>query len=145
MKEKKLCIRCNAELESIPQENFVYPSFEEEGYRGSKAEYRCPECLTYYCVSTLDDENETQEEEVNYIEYTISKEHCYGQCIECGHPVGWDSDFMRSEVWGDVDTEEKDEYGCSKDDALVSYASCPNCGAYIEIVEPKPSEIKAKS
>ena len=30
------------------------------------------------------------------------------------------------------------------DDALVSYVVCPYCGSYIEIVEAKPSELKAK-
>lgn len=56
---------------------------------------------------------------------------------------------MRSEVWGDTETFDENgnkivnEWGTDVDDALVSYVSCPYCGAYIEIVEAKPSELEA--
>ena len=72
-----------------------------------------------------------------------------GFCPECGSHIIWSGDFMRSEVWGDVEQLDEngnpivDEYGIDVDDSLVSYVSCPYCGAYIEIVEAKPSELKA--
>ena len=49
---------------------------------------------------------------------------------------------MRSEVVGDVDETVVDEYGLPVDDALVSNVYCPYCGASIDIIEPKPSDIK---
>ena len=144
MEEKKLCMRCGAELEPVPKEEWMYPSFEEDGYQGSIAEYKCPECKTYYSVSPVDEESKMDypaynpELEKNFVD----SHHGYdGFCPECGSHIVWSGDFMRSEVWGDVDEEDKDEWGCPKDDALASYVSCPYCGAYIEIVEAKPSEL----
>lgn len=144
-------MRCGAELEIIKKEDYVYPDIEEDGYSGSVGEYRCPVCGSYYSVSAPDEESRQ-----NYPKYNEELRENFGDshhgydgfCPECGHHIIWSGDFMRSEVWGDTETlDEKgnpivDEYGCDVDDSLVAYVSCPYCGAYIEIVDAKPSELE---
>ena len=151
--EHKPCMRCGADLSEVPKEDYMYPDFDEDGYSGSIMELKCPECGTYYSVSAV-----PEEDKENYPAYNPELEegftdshHGYdGLCPVCGNHIIWQSDFMRSEVWGDTETLDEngnpivDEYGCDVDDALVSYVVCPYCGSYIEIVEAKPSELKAK-
>ena len=149
--EKPTCMRCGAELVAVNKEDYIYPDIEEDGYSGSSSEWKCPECGTYYSVSRPDEESQ-----MNYPKYNeelqegfCDAHHGYdGFCPECGHHIIWSGDFMRSEVWGDTETFDEegnkkvDEWGLDPDDALVSYVSCPYCGAYIEIVEAKPSELE---
>ena len=148
--EKKYCMRCGAELNEVPKEDYIYPDIEEDGYSGSVMELKCPECGSYYAVS-----GPAEEEKENYPAYNkeleenfVDSHHGYdGLCPVCGNHIVWSGDFMRSEVWGDTETLDEegnpivDEYGCDVDDALASYVSCPYCGAYIEIVDAKPSEL----
>ena len=145
------CMRCGAELKEIPKEDYIYPNLDED-CSGSISEWKCPECGTYYAVTPP-----SEEDKENYPYYNdklkdgfCDAHHGYdGFCPECGSHIIWSGDFMRSEVWGDVEQLDEngnpivDEYGIDVDDSLVSYVSCPYCGAYIEIVEAKPSELKA--
>ena len=145
------CMRCGAELKEIPKEDYIYPNLDED-CSGSISEWKCPECGTYYAVPPP-----RAEDKENYPYYNdklkdgfCDAHHGYdGFCPECGSHIIWSGDFMRSEVWGDVEQLDEngnpivDEYGIDVDDSLVSYVSCPYCGAYIEIVEAKPSELKA--
>lgn len=56
-----------------------------------------------------------------------------GKCFYCGHEVRWESDFNGDEVYGE-DSEHKD--------SVVSYYTCPHCGAFYEVRQPDsiPSE-----
>lgn len=150
--DKKYCMRCGAELIEIPKEDYIYPDFDEDGYCGSVMELKCPECGTYYSVSGVPEEDRN-----NYPAYNkeleenfVDAHHGYdGLCPVCGNHIIWSGDFMRSEVWGDVEQLDENgkpilnEWGFDADDALASYVSCPYCGSYIEIVEAKPSELEA--
>ena len=146
-------MRCGAPLIKVSDDERMTPPYWEEEGGEPVEEYRCPECLTYHTVTPVDPESKD-----SYPAYNeeLAKDfgdsyHGYdGECPKCGHHIVWGSDFMRSEVWGDTETLDEegnpivDEYGMDVDDSLVSYVSCPYCGAYIEIVEPKPSELRAK-
>ena len=145
------CMRCGAELIKVKKEDYVYPNLDED-CQGSVSEWKCPECGTYYSVTPP-----AEEDKMNYPFYNeelqdgfCDSHHGYdGFCPECGSHIVWSGDFMRSEVWGDTEKLDEngkpivDEYGIDVDDSLVSYVSCPYCGAYIEIVEAKPSELEA--
>ena len=145
------CMRCGALLDKVPEEDYIYPKLGDE-YEGSLSEWRCPECGTYYSVSPVDEEDKE-----NYPYYNpelregfADAYHGYdGHCPECGSHIIWSGDFMRSEVWGDVEVLDEngkpvvDENGIDIDDSLASYVTCPYCGATIEIVEAKPSELEA--
>lgn len=149
--ENALCMRCGHKLVRVPKEDFIYPNLDEEGCEGSISEWKCPECGTYYSVTPP-----SEEDKMNYPYYNEELQDNFvgsysgyeGTCPECGNHIVWSGDFMRSEVWGDTETLDDngnpilDEYGCDVDDSLASYVSCPYCGASIEIVEAKPSELK---
>lgn len=149
--EKQYCMRCDAELVEIPKEDYVYPAYYDDECSGSIAEFKCPKCGTYYTVTGV-----AEEDKENYPAYNpeleetfVDSHHGYdGLCPMCGSHIVWSGDFMRSEVWGDTEVLDAegnpihDEYGGDIDDALVSEVSCPYCGAYIEIVEAKPSELE---
>ena len=149
--EPRHCIRCGAELVEVQEDAYMYPDFDEEGYSGSVVEYTCPKCGAHHSVTPVDPEDKD-----NYPAFNENLEkdfvdcgHGYdGECPLCGSHIVWSSDFMRSEVWGDTETFDEngekivDEFGCDVDDSLVTYVSCPHCGAYIEIVDAKPSEEK---
>ena len=151
--EKRYCIRCGEELVEVPKEEYMYPDFDEDGYSGSILELKCPKCGAYHSVTPV-----AEEEKKNYPAYNeevdknfVDSGHGYpGYCPICGSHIVWSSDFMRSEVWGDTETFDEngnkivDEWGCDVDDSLVSYVACPYCGAYIEVVDAKPSELKEK-
>jgi predicted RNA-binding Zn-ribbon protein involved in translation (DUF1610 family) len=134
------CVRCGHDLELINDEESKYP-LEEEGIK----RYMCPYCGVIYDVQIPEDE---EKEDYHYyndkVECTISDEnHGYeGKCPECGHYVIILNNFMRSEVWGDVDEDEQDENGLLVDDTIVDILQCPNCGASITAIPPKPSEEK---
>ena len=128
------CLRCGEELIG---EDVLFD--DESKY------YHCPNCGTQYVVNEVN-----ENEKMCYPKYNkkllkdfIDEYHGYeGLCTECGKHIVWSSDFMRSEIIGDIDMEDVDEYGIPTDDSLVSFVTCPYCGVYIEIIEPKPSEIK---
>ena len=144
------CMRCGQSMNEVDLDDYVYPKLDDDCC-GSLSEWKCPHCGTYYSVSGPADEDKE-----NYPAYNeeLEKNFCDGHhgydglCPECGHHIVWSGDFMRSEVWGDTEKLDEngkpivDEYGLDVDDALVSYVSCPYCGAYIEIVEAKPSELE---
>ena len=146
------CMRCGELLEEVKKEDYInFPYDEEEGV-GAIAEYRCPHCLTYYSVFPPDEEVKESYPAYNKEaeETFVDAHHGYdGECPLCGNHIVWSGDFMRSEVWGDTEQLDSDgnpivdEYGTDVDDALASYVRCPYCGADIEIVEAKPSELKA--
>lgn len=124
------CLRCNHEMIDNGEGEF----FDEVPNKS----YDCPHCGTHVEVYLP----RTKEEKQNLPMYNKELEefgdssHGYdGLCPECGHHIIWQSDFMRSEVVGD-------KYGLPVDDALVSNVYCPYCGASIEIIEPKPSDIE---
>ena len=151
--EEPRCMRCGEPLVKVNDEDRITPPYDEDENFGCVAEYKCPHCLTYYTVTPVD-----PEEKENYPAFNeklqenfCDSNHGYdGECPECGSHIVWQSDFMRSEVWGDTELLDEngepilDEYGLDVDDSLVSYVACPYCGAYIEIVEAKPSELKAR-
>ena len=150
--EHPRCMRCGELLEEVKKEDYIYPSFDEDDYEGSVAEFKCPHCGTYYSVSAVDEESKETYPAYNKEaeESFVDAHHGYdGECPLCGNHIVWSGDFMRSEVWGDTELLDEDgnpivdEYGIDIDDALASYVSCPYCGSYIEIVEAKPSELKA--
>ena len=149
---KKYCMSCDAELEEVPKDQWHYPFVEEDECEGSVMELRCPKCGTYYSVSGVD-----KDDRENYPAYNpelektfVDAHHGYdGLCPRCGNHIVWSGDFMRSEVWCDTEVLDEngkpvhDEWGCDPDDSLVSYVTCPYCGASVEIVEAKPSELEA--
>ena len=148
--EKRRCIRCDAELEEVPKDQWHYPSFEDEGCHGSVMELRCPQCGAYHSVSDVEEEDRENYPAYNpeLAETFVDADHGYaGHCPKCGNHVVWSGDFMRSEVWCDTEVLDEngkpihDEYGCDPDDALVTYVMCPYCGASIEIVDAKQSEL----
>ena len=132
--EKPLCMRCDHELVEVPNE------LEDElGVR----EFNCPYCGAieiFYPCSEEDRENYSYYNEE--VEDTLGGcDHGYpGLCPQCGSHIVWGSDFMRSEVLGDVDEDDVDEWGIPKDDSLASSVHCPHCGAGIDVIDAKPSE-----
>ena len=132
------CLRCNHEMIDNGESEY----FDEIPNKS----YDCPHCGTHVEVYLPTDEEEKQ----NLPMYNKELEEEFGDsshgyegfCPECGHHIIWQSDFMRSEVVCDVDESVVDEYGIPVDDALVSNVYCPYCGAMIEIIEPKPSDIE---
>lgn len=143
--ENPTCMRCGHELEAVKPEDYMYPNFDEDDFEGSVSEWRCPYCGAYHSVTAPDEESKKEYPAYNEDadDSLGNASHGYpGFCPECGSHIIWQSDFMRSEVWGDVDEDDVDENGLPKDDSLVTYVLCPHCGAYIEIVDAKPSELK---
>lgn len=133
------CIRCNHELELLSSDDEMYDLVEE----GEAKCYVCPYCGARYDVGIPDDDEKERYHYYNKdAECTISNEnHGYeGKCLECGHYLIIMNNFMRSEVYGDVDEEDLDENGLPKDDTIVDILYCPNCGSDITAVPPKPSE-----
>jgi len=129
------CLRCEHEMIKVKPENFINPDRWNEN--PSYSEYSCSYCGTYYTVEGISEEEKHTVPKYNeeLRKDFVDESHGYsGLCPECGKHIIWSSDFMRSEVIGDVDDEE--------DDALVSYVFCPYCGSMTEIIEAKPSEIK---
>ena len=131
------CYQCETELELLP-----------EDYDGESQELKrfvCPHCGVIY--DTFIPESEERQDYHyfnNEVECPISDEnHGYeGKCPNCDHYVVAMNNFMRSEVYGDVDENDVDELGLYKDDVIVDIVFCPNCGADITVVPPKPSEQK---
>ena len=129
------CMRCFHELVEV--ENMY------EGYDIEVKEYNCPYCgAIEICYPCPEEDRDDYTYYNNDIEDTLGgSDHGYpGLCPICGSHIVWGSDFMRSEILGDVDEDDLDEHGLPKDDALASSVSCPHCGAGIEIIEAKPSE-----
>lgn len=118
------CMRCDSPLTLIEE-------IEEIGQKT----YLCENCGTIHVYYECPDEDKE-----NHAFYNDDKEdslgsssHGYdGLCPNCGSHIIWSSDFMRSEVWGDVDNDD--------DDSLVSSVYCPHCGGSVDIIECKPSE-----
>lgn len=124
---KKYCIRCKGELKPIPEDKFIYPTIDEEEHKGSRAEYKCTKCGAYHSVFFPEDE-ESPEYLYEAPEHRqVFDRGYYGFCTECGSPVGWESDFMVSEVMPQEENLDNEK--------MVSYASCSNCGAFIEIID----------
>lgn len=131
------CYRCESELELQPE--------DYEGEFQEIKKFVCPHCgINYDNLLPEEDERENYHYYNNKVECSVSDEnHGYeGKCPICGHYVVIMNNFMRSEVYGDVDETETDEYGLYKDDTIVDICFCPNCGADITVVPPKPSEEK---
>ena len=131
------CAACDHELEVMTE----YQWDEEDNMKT----YICPHCGRIYDVElTVDEDKQYYHHYNDDVNCTISDEnHGYEfKCTECGHYVIITNNFMRSEVYGDVDEEETDENGLLMDDAIVDILHCPNCGASITVVPPKPSEEK---
>ena len=129
------CLRCGYDLIKVIPEHYINPDYANE-YEFEYSEYACPHCGTYYTVEGInDDEKNTVPKYNKELEKEfVDESHGYeGLCPECGRHIVWSSDFMRSEIIGDVDNED--------DDALVSYVYCPYCGSFTEIIEAKPSEL----
>lgn len=125
METKKICVRCGAELQK-PNEPFYDQDGMDEGVLTE--EYQCPNCGAYHTMFI-----HTEEDEYDENAPVLSSYHGYpGECFRCGANLIWSSDFMRSEVWGDVDENNWEE-----DDSLATYCTCPHCGAMIEIVDVK--------
>ena len=55
------------------------------------------------------------------------------RCIRCGHDLIIGSNFMRSDLEGDIDPD---------DDAMITYATCPYCGAQYELTDVSENEKK---
>ena len=56
------------------------------------------------------------------------------KCMRCGHEIILESNFMLSEINGEELNEE--------DDAMVTNAHCPYCGARYELYDTPESEKK---
>lgn len=129
------CMRCFHELVEVKN--------MDDGYDIEVAEYNCPHCgaieICYPCP---------EEDRKDYAFYDDTVEDTLGGCSHgypglcpiCGSHIIWGADFMRSEVLGDVDEDELDEYGLPKDDSLATSVTCPHCGASIDVIDAKPSE-----
>lgn len=138
--ENPICMRCEHEL-VVLEERFL----DAEDKELMERVYQCPHCgaLEYFYPCS-------EEDKENYAYYNEDVEdnlggcsHGYdGLCPQCGSHIIWGSDFMRSEILGDVEEGEVDEYGCLDDDSLASSVHCPHCGASIDVIEAKPSERK---
>ncbi len=131
------CYRCDHELEVLEKE------YDDESIEFTR--YICPHCGIIY--DTLLPEFSEKQYFHYYnddVECNVSDEnHGYeGRCPNCGHYEIAMSNFMRSEVCGDVDESDVDEYGIPKDDTIVDCLYCPNCGADVTVIPPKPSEEK---
>lgn len=129
------CMRCSHELKEVDN--------MDEGYDIEVKEYNCPHCgAIEFCYPCPEEDRENYAFYDENVEDTLGGcSHGYpGLCPICGSHIIWGSDFMRSEVLGDVDESELDEYGLPKDDSLATSVSCPHCGASIDIIDAKPSE-----
>lgn len=124
--EKPLCIRCEEPLNLVRKDDDT-----------NEMEFLCPHCGTIELFYPCADEDRK-----NYAFYNEavkdtlgSCSHGYdGFCPQCGSHIIWSGDFMRSETLGDVDDED--------DDSLSSNVICPHCGASIDVIDVKPSEMK---
>ena len=120
------CGYCGTPLNIIDEELFD----DFEGEESKMIYYECPKCKTMENVYLTAEEFDDEAGE-------CVTEHSYGydfKCPICGSYVIWGADFMRSEVMGDVEDDD--------DDSLAVSVSCPHCGAQIEIIEPRPSDLK---
>ena len=61
------------------------------------------------------------------------KDKCGARCFYCGHPVVWSNDFAADEC-GYGDREYDDGTVQKAEDQIVSFWTCPNCGAEYEIL-----------
>ena len=70
------------------------------------------------------------------ISYTalITKPNNMEKCMRCGHEIIIGGNFMLSEINGEELNEE--------DDAMVTNAHCPYCGARYELTDTPESEKK---
>lgn len=55
-----------------------------------------------------------------------------GKCMRCGHDLIIGSNIMLSDLNGEDINED--------DDAMITYASCPNCGVSYEITDTPLTE-----
>lgn len=121
-----LCIRCGEKLKLLSKDNET-----------NEMELQCTYCGTIELFYPCADEDKE-----NYAFYNSdvkdtlgSSSHGYdGFCPQCGNHIIWSGDFMRSEILGDVDDED--------DDSLSSNVFCPHCGASIDVIDAKPSDMK---
>ncbi len=126
------CAQCRNEVECF---------LNEENIKS----YMCYNCGTRYDVETI--EEECQEDYPYYnkdIEDTTEDTNhgCDMKCPVCDHWTVISRNFMRSEVCGDVDEDNVDEFGCLVDDSIVTDIVCPHCGTLITVIPCKPSEEK---
>ena len=62
----------------------------------------------------------------------------FGRCYVCGSPLTWNSDFMKSDIYGE---ELNDD-----DDAIVRNLSCGHCGAsYTLAKETHESSVRGRN
>lgn len=97
---------------------------------GKLKHYVCGHCGTMYDVEAFEEDNDVKNEWHGYD----------GKRTECGHYLIISNNFMRSEVVGDVDEEDVDEYGFANDDVICDTCFCPHCGSYLTLIPVKPSE-----
>ena len=143
MENKPKCIRCGHELIFLNDLSFEEAINDSDFEEAALKMYYCPHCGIDYEVGIHGEEYRNEFHHYNKdVECNVSDEfHGYeGRCTECGHYVIIMNNFMRSEICGDVDEDDVDENGIAKDDTICDILFCPNCGADITVIPPKPSE-----
>jgi hypothetical protein len=124
------CIRCGETLDPLYDEEF------DDEYTTNLI---CPNCGCIHLTSFTDDT-----EDYHYfnkeVEGMKNENHGYiGLCPVCRNHLIIVNNFMRSEVLGDIDGPV-DQYGIFEDDSMTEEVTCPNCGTYVSLIPPKPSE-----
>ena len=137
------CIRCGNTLVLINDMSFDEAINDSDFDEASLKQYNCPYCGIDYEIGIHGEEYRNRYHHYNKdVNCDVSDEnHGYeGRCPNCGHYVIIMNNFMRSEICGDVDEDDVDENGIAKDDTICDILFCPNCGADITVIPPKPSE-----
>ena len=105
--------------------------------------------LCYHCGTRYDVEPVVEEDEKEYYPFYNKDLECDSEaeshdshiiCPICGHHTLLLGNFKRSEVCGDVNEDEVDEYGCYLDDVIVDSLFCPPSGTSIPVIPCTPSE-----
>lgn len=122
---EKRCLRCDSQLILECVEDLSEIDDEPRIMR----RYKCPNCgMIFNVYSNTSNEEETGGQTIGY--------QGFGYCMECGRPLAWSSDFMRSEIEGCED-EISDEK-----DSLAQNLFCCNCGTDYECLYPWLDEEK---
>lgn len=124
--ELEINCSCGGKLVKVDPENYICTCPDNDELPGC-CEYECDTCKTRYAVTPC-----APEEREYYPYYNEEKEdgvpncnHGFeAECPICGHYLVWSSEFMRSEVVGDVPISKEGEEKIKKyQEVLEKYKS----------------------